>query len=537
MNNIGKVIRIVAVLSLLIGAANPTTAWAQAPAVINFQGKLSDVSGVPLSGQYSITFVIYDVAVGGTPLWVESHDFVDVKRGLFNVLLGDGTTPPFSTLFTGGDYWLEVQVAGDAPMVPRQRIGSVAYSFHSDHADVADTVVNETDPTVAPEVKDGVVWSEVGDMPAGFADGVDDVGIVTETDPTVPATLKDGVSWGEVAGIPAGFADGVDDVGLTVESDPKVGAVIADRWCRGSGAQVVCDRQAPVDTLASLQCTTDQVARYDGGAWVCADASGAAAAGGGGGSRPAKVTISSEFWLPPGAQLALPFDQVVYDDKGDFDTSNGRYVVAANGVYHFDFGAFFAAVDSGHVAEIAIRKNGTELLGREHDVSYAANHNQSTVLSLDAKLNAGDYVEFLVHCESGTSIRAGKQATWVDVHDVPGVSSVGSAWAEPPLLNGWVNYGYDGNDYATVAYRKDGEGFVHLRGLVKNGTGVIFNLPPGYRPAKNEVFPTVAFNGAFMFGRVDVNGMNGVQASDGDVIVHAGSGWVTLSGIIFQADH
>jgi hypothetical protein len=37
--------------------------------------------------------------------------------------------------------------------------------------------------------------------------------LTAETDPTVAASVKDGVSWGEVSGIPAGFADGIDDVG------------------------------------------------------------------------------------------------------------------------------------------------------------------------------------------------------------------------------------------------------------------------------------------------------------------------------------
>ena len=36
---------------------------------------------------------------------------------------------------------------------------------------------------------------------------------ITETDPTVLASVKDGVDWTEVTGIPAGFADGIDDVG------------------------------------------------------------------------------------------------------------------------------------------------------------------------------------------------------------------------------------------------------------------------------------------------------------------------------------
>lgn len=39
-------------------------------------------------------------------------------------------------------------------------------------------------------------------------------GEIEEADPTVIASVKDGVDWGEVSGIPAGFADGVDDVGI-----------------------------------------------------------------------------------------------------------------------------------------------------------------------------------------------------------------------------------------------------------------------------------------------------------------------------------
>ena len=38
-------------------------------------------------------------------------------------------------------------------------------------------------------------------------------GITSETDPTVIASVKDGVSWAELSSIPAGFADGVDNVG------------------------------------------------------------------------------------------------------------------------------------------------------------------------------------------------------------------------------------------------------------------------------------------------------------------------------------
>jgi len=74
---------------------------------------------------------------------------------------------------------------------------------------------SETDPTVLESVKDGVDWSELSGIPAGFSDGTDDVGVTSEADPTVLASVKDGVAWGELQSIPVGFADGIDNQGVT----------------------------------------------------------------------------------------------------------------------------------------------------------------------------------------------------------------------------------------------------------------------------------------------------------------------------------
>lgn len=72
-----------------------------------------------------------------------------------------------------------------------------------------------------------------------------DAGLTAEADPTVPAAIKDGIAWSEVSGKPAGFADGVDNVGLTAETDPQVAAVTSGKWCRGTGSQVTCDQAVP----------------------------------------------------------------------------------------------------------------------------------------------------------------------------------------------------------------------------------------------------------------------------------------------------
>lgn len=43
------------------------------PTLINYQGYLTDASGNPLTGNYQITFSIYGVPSGGTPLWSENQ--------------------------------------------------------------------------------------------------------------------------------------------------------------------------------------------------------------------------------------------------------------------------------------------------------------------------------------------------------------------------------------------------------------------------------------------------------------------------------
>lgn len=58
------------------------------------------------------------------------------------------------------------------------------------------------------------------------------------------------------------------------------------------------------------------------------------------------------------------------------------------------------------------------------------------------------------------------------------------AWTAVSVLsNSWVAFG---SGYEPVAYHKDKQGRVWLRGTIKSGTnGVIFQLPVGYRPGWN----------------------------------------------------
>lgn len=104
------------------------------------------------------------------------------------------------------------------------------------------------------------------------------------------------------------------------------------------------------------------------------------------------------------------------------------------------------------------------------------------------------------------------------------------AWQSPTLLNSWVNYG---GTFNNAGYMKDSLGFVHLRGLIKNGTVTLaaFNLPAGYRPANDTAF---VVNSNSAFGVVQVLGQS---TNPGDVrILQGNNAFVYLEGITFMAE-
>lgn len=103
-------------------------------------------------------------------------------------------------------------------------------------------------------------------------------------------------------------------------------------------------------------------------------------------------------------------------------------------------------------------------------------------------------------------------------------------WTTPTLLSTWVAWGAP---YSTAGYYKDADGWVHLRGLIKNGVAgtVMFTLPSGYRPEFQQIRITMANTGAAnIMQRITLQ-------TDGDVIHDAagGTSWVSLDGISFRA--
>ena len=107
--------------------STPNTANIPGPSAttINYQGRLADSSGNPLSGSYNLQFAIYDAPTGGSRIWApENHLGVPVADGLFSVDLGSQTTGGIPTSTWNGDRYLEITVNGE-PLTPRELIRSV----------------------------------------------------------------------------------------------------------------------------------------------------------------------------------------------------------------------------------------------------------------------------------------------------------------------------------------------------------------------------------------------------------------------------
>jgi len=106
--------------------------FAAVPQQINYQGKLVESHGIGINDTIDITFEIYNLETGGTPLWTETHTDVVVYKGLFDVLLG--SLVPFATSMEFDEqYWLGMIVDGDR-MSPRTPFHAVPYSLNSKHA-------------------------------------------------------------------------------------------------------------------------------------------------------------------------------------------------------------------------------------------------------------------------------------------------------------------------------------------------------------------------------------------------------------------
>lgn len=115
------------------------------PNLINYQGRLTDHSGVPLfAGVYAVQFRIWDAPTGSNLVWAEQQNVTVQSGGVFNTLLGTGTqiqnastlVTDLTAAFAGTNRFLGltlissngVLISAPNEILPRQQLLSVPFA-------------------------------------------------------------------------------------------------------------------------------------------------------------------------------------------------------------------------------------------------------------------------------------------------------------------------------------------------------------------------------------------------------------------------
>jgi len=222
-------------LAVIIGSA-----FAQElPRLINYQGKLTDPTGVAIDGTANIVFRIYNAGTGGSLLWTETHSLTPVNNGLFDVILGE-TTP--MTIDFNEQYWIELTVDGET-LAPREQLSAVPYAHRSAYADTAIIIGSGAVQTTARLDGDGTASDPLDIAQQGASSGQ-----VLKWSGTAWAPATDNVNDADyvignedVTGLSFNTLDGVltltQDVGGTITEDLDGRYALSSGTVTGSGTQ------------------------------------------------------------------------------------------------------------------------------------------------------------------------------------------------------------------------------------------------------------------------------------------------------------
>jgi len=126
----------------------PAHAAQTVPYKMNFQGRLTNASGITLTGTHEMQFNLYTAVTGGTYVWGETRttangNAVTVTSGLFSVLIGEGTAVAGSSatlqaaITANSTLYIEI-IVGAETLTPRSQFGASAYAINADMIDGID---------------------------------------------------------------------------------------------------------------------------------------------------------------------------------------------------------------------------------------------------------------------------------------------------------------------------------------------------------------------------------------------------------------
>lgn len=121
--------------AVTVAIAAQAALWAAIPDVINFQGRLFESNGSPVTTQKSIVFRLFAADTGGSSVYSETDSVTPDSNGIYNVVLGQNVS------LAGVDFsnplWIEVTVNGET-LTPRYKLTSTPYAFRSKSAESVD---------------------------------------------------------------------------------------------------------------------------------------------------------------------------------------------------------------------------------------------------------------------------------------------------------------------------------------------------------------------------------------------------------------
>lgn len=245
------------------------------------------------------------------------------------------------------------------------------------------------------------------------------------------------------------------------------------------------------------------------------------------------------------AQMATGGDTLINTWQTlEWDNTNGLMFKAATpdrlfapepGIYDVSqVLAFSAGVSSTATLYCFVRHynaGGTLLATRLVNATMWANAAATSWVGGPTELNmaAGDYVTFYgAQFTGGTrtfnSAMCRFQLSKKAPNIIAGYEQTDTGWlALPTLAGSWVVH--NAGSYPLGYRRKNG--IVYLRGLIKSGSGLMFTLPAGFRPAYTKYLPAVANDAAA-----------GLYVAGNGQVTHVfGSNvWFSLDNITFPAD-
>jgi len=198
------------------------------------------------------------------------------------------------------------------------------------------------------------------------------------------------------------------------------------------------------DTLAGLSCSSGEIPKWNGTAWVCA-----ADGGGSGGSNPVAFHAhknGTNQTVTANAVQALTWSTEAFDTNNNFDTGNGRFTPTVAGKYLATVNV--VCNDASSYCQAILRKNGTIIAS---NYGRTTTTNAAGIVTTIVDMNGStDYLDAAVWNASGTTIGGGASQTYFTASLLGGggggsgaeVSFTATLAANTPINNAtWTDIG------------------------------------------------------------------------------------------------